>query len=78
MIGHITPEAQDGGVIAVLEEGDKIEISRKKRTLQALLSEEEIANRLSQWSPPELRYKRGVLYKYVKLVRSASKGAVTS
>ncbi len=78
MIGHVTPEAQDGGVIAVVEEGDKIEISRSKRTINVLLSEEEIANRLSKWKAPEPRYKRGILAKYAKLVSSASKGAVTS
>jgi dihydroxy-acid dehydratase len=78
MIGHVTPEAQVGGVIAVVEEGDKIEISLAKKQINLLVSEEEIANRLSKWKAPELRYKRGVLYKYAKLVNSASKGAVTS
>ncbi len=78
MIGHVTPEAADGGVIAIIEEGDKIEISRSKRTINVLLSEEEIADRLSRWKAPTPRYKRGVLAKYAKLVTSASKGAVTS
>lgn len=78
MVGHMTPEAADGGVIAVIEEGDIIDINIDTKTIDLVLSEEEIANRLTKWKKPEPRYKRGVLHKYTKLVSSASEGAVTS
>ncbi len=78
MIGHVAPEAQTGGVLAVVEEGDESEIDLDRGELNLKLGESEISNRLSKWQAPEARYERGVLAKYAKLVSSASRGAVTS
>ncbi len=78
MIGHVAPEAQVGGVLAVVREGDTIEIDLERGELNLLLAEDVIARRLTEWRAPEPRYKRGVLAKYAKLVSSASRGAVTS
>jgi dihydroxy-acid dehydratase len=78
MVGHVSPEAQEGGVIAIVREGDRITISPAEQSISLDVGEAEIAGRLSEWSPPEPKYARGVLGKYVRLVGSASKGAVTS
>ncbi len=78
MIGHVSPEAQVGGTIALVEEGDVIDIDLEKGELNLIVDEEELLERKSQWLPPDLRYTRGVLAKYAHLVSSASKGAVTS
>jgi dihydroxy-acid dehydratase len=78
MVGHIAPEAQAGGAIAIVREGDMITINPAKRSISLEASEEEIASRLSKWKAPEPKYPRGVLGKYARLVGSASKGAVTS
>lgn len=77
-LGHVAPEAQTGGPIAVVKEGDKVKIDLKKRTVDLLISKQELATRLKKWKAPALKYKRGVLAKYAKLVSSASQGAVTS
>jgi dihydroxy-acid dehydratase len=76
MVGHVSPEAQVGGPLAVLADGDNVLIDTQERTLSVDLSHEEIRRRLKGWTPPEPRYTRGVLYKYAKLVHSASQGAV--
>jgi len=78
MIGHVAPEAQTGGVLAVVEEGDTIEIDLGSGELNLMVDESVIVARLAQWQAPEARYKRGVLAKYARLVSSASRGAVTS
>jgi len=78
MIGHVSPEAQVGGPLAAVEEGDMIEIDLDNGELNLKLDEDEIASRLSNWQTPEVRYERGVLAKYATLVSSASRGAVTS
>ncbi len=78
MIGHVAPEAQAGGVLAVVKEGDTVEIDLERGELNLKLNQEEINRRLAQWQCPEPRYSRGVLAKYATLVSSASKGAVTS
>jgi dihydroxy-acid dehydratase len=78
MIGHVAPEAQTGGILAVVREGDTIEIDLEKGQLNLIVDENKIAARLAQWQAPEARYKRGVLAKYARLVSSASQGAVTS
>jgi dihydroxy-acid dehydratase len=75
-IGHISPEAQAGGPIALLEEGDIIEIDISENKINALVSDSELAKRKEKWNPPELKIKEGYLYRYAKLVTSASKGAV--
>jgi len=75
-IGHISPEAQEGGPIAALQEGDIIEIDIPKRTLNVRLDGEEIQARLSRWSRPAYRVREGYLYRYARQVTSAGTGAV--
>ncbi len=77
VVGHITPEAFDGGVIAVVKDGDTITIDSEKRELTLGVSDAEIQQRLSSWRQPAPRYTRGILAKYAVLVSSASEGAVT-
>ena len=77
VVGHITPEAQSGGTIALLETGDTIRISAENNTINVLLSEEELAARKAKWIAPALKHKKGILYKYAKVVASASKGCIT-
>jgi dihydroxy-acid dehydratase len=77
MVGHVTPEAFHGGPLAALEEGDTVVLDVEARELRVELSDDELEARLEAWSPPEPRYKTGVLAKYAKLVSSASEGAVT-
>ena len=76
VVGHISPEAQVGGPIAVLKEEDMITINVDKKELSVALSDAEIKKRLSLWKAPALKYK-GVLRKYAKTVSSASNGALT-
>lgn len=75
-VGHVAPEAVDGGPIAFVKDGDRIRINTKERTLDLLVDEKELAQRKSNFSPLPNRYTSGVLSKYAKLVGSASKGAV--
>jgi dihydroxy-acid dehydratase len=77
VVGHVAPEAQLGGVIALVQEGDKVVIDIENRSLDALLSDEDIKLRKEKWTPFPPKYKRGVLSKYEKLVSSASIGAIT-
>jgi len=77
VVGHITPEAQVGGPLAIVKNGDPITIDAVKRTVCLDIPEAEIRRRLKAWKPPKPRYTRGVLSKYQKLVSSASQGAVT-
>ncbi len=77
VVGHISPEAQVGGPIALLKDGDLITIDSETQELLATVSDEELSNRLKEWEEPPLRYSRGILNKYARLVSSASKGAVT-
>jgi dihydroxy-acid dehydratase len=77
LVGHVTPEAQVGGPIALLEEGDRIAIDADKNTLTVDLSEDELASRRQSWVAPSLKVTRGTLHKYIKLVQSASEGCVT-
>ncbi len=77
VIGHVTPEAFDGGPIAIIKNGDPISIDGEKRTLNLDIPAKEITARLKAWKPLKPRYTRGVLAKYAKLVNSASLGAVT-
>ena len=77
VVGHITPEAQSGGTIALLETGDQIRINAEDNTINVLLSVEEIAVRKAKWVAPELKHTKGILYKYAKMVASASKGCIT-
>ncbi len=77
LVGHITPEAAEGGPIALLQDGDTITIDAEANTISVALSEPELAARRAQWRAPPPNYTRGVLAKYAKTVSSASKGAVT-
>jgi dihydroxy-acid dehydratase len=77
VVGHVAPEAYVGGTIALVEEGDSITIDAHRRLIQLNVGEAEIAARRAKWSPPPPRYTRGVLAKYMKLVSTASRGALT-
>ncbi len=77
VVGHITPEAFDGGPLAIVKNGDTITIDAATRTLTLDVSKTEIAARLAQWKRPKPRYRRGVLAKYAASVTTASEGAVT-
>jgi dihydroxy-acid dehydratase len=77
VVGHVAPEAYVGGMIALVEEGDSITIDAHRRLIQLNVDESTIAARRAKWSPPPPRYTRGVLAKYMKLVSTASRGALT-
>ncbi|CAI8837571.1 Dihydroxy-acid dehydratase 2 [Pseudomonas sp. IT-196MI5] len=77
VVGHITPEAFEGGPIALVENGDRIIIDAETRQITVDVSVADLAERKSRWVRPESKYKRGVLAKYAKTVSSASEGAVT-
>jgi len=77
VVGHVAPEAAVGGTIALVQEGDRITIDAERRLLQLDVPEPEIARRRAGWKPPAPKYTSGVLFKYAKLVSSASEGAVT-
>ena len=77
VVGHITPEAQSGGTIALLQTGDQIRISAEDNTINVLLTAEELAARKVIWKAPALKHTKGILYKYAKMVASASKGCIT-
>jgi dihydroxy-acid dehydratase len=77
IVGHVTPEAQVGGPIALIEEGDRITIDAKKRVLELEIPDEELERRRQAFTAPALRATRGTLFKYVKNVKSASEGCVT-
>lgn len=75
-VGHISPEAQEGGPIAIVRDGDEIEIDIEKREVNLLVSKEEIDKRLKDWKAPSLKYTKGYLSIYSKLARSGSEGAI--
>ena len=77
VVGHVTPEAFDGGVIALVREGDSITIDAHRQLIQLNVPDAELASRRAQWKQPKPRYTTGVLGKYAKLVGTAAKGAVT-
>lgn len=77
VVGHVAPEAAVGGTIALVEEGDSITVDADARLLELHVSEAELQQRRSRWSPPPPRYTRGVLAKYARQVSSSSRGAVT-
>jgi dihydroxy-acid dehydratase len=77
LVGHVTPEAQDGGPIALVEEGDLISIDAKQGLLELGVSDAVLSQRREQWVAPPLKAKRGTLYKYIQCVRPASQGCVT-
>jgi dihydroxy-acid dehydratase len=77
IVGHIVPEAQEGGPIALVENGDVVTIDADKNTLSVDVSDAEMAKRKAAWQMPEYKAKRGTLYKYIKTVKTASQGCVT-
>jgi dihydroxy-acid dehydratase len=77
LVGHITPEAQDGGTIALVRNGDRITIDAEKNTLDVHLTGDELAERRQAWIAPPYKSHRGTLAKYIRLVKSASEGCVT-
>ena len=78
VVGHVSPEAFDGGPIALLKNGDQVTIDSRTQILKVDLSDTELAKRKSEWKQPEPRFKSGVLAKYAKLVQSATNGAITN
>jgi len=77
LIGHVAPEAQEGGTLALVRDGDRIEIDAVRNTIDVALSDAELEARGNAWEPPPLKATRGTLYRYVKTVSSASTGCVT-
>ena len=77
VVGHISPEAAEGGMIAFIKDGDIIVIDAIKNEINVKLQKNELESRKKEWIKPELKYKSGILYKYSKLVSSASKGCIT-
>ncbi len=77
IVGHVTPEAQEGGPIALVQDGDLITIDADENRISVDLSDEELAARRRQWHAPPYKATRGTLYKYIKNVKSASEGCVT-
>ncbi len=77
IVGHVTPEAQDGGAIALVRNGDEICIDAKQHSIDVSVGPEELQRRRSAWQAPPLKATRGTLYKYIKNVKSASEGCVT-
>jgi len=77
IVGHITPEAQEGGPLALVQTGDTITIDAVTNALDVDVEQQEMARRKEAWNPPPYKANRGVLYKYIRMVRSASEGCVT-
>jgi dihydroxy-acid dehydratase len=77
VVGHVAPEAYVGGTIALVEEGDSITIDAHRLLIQLNVDDAELARRRARWKRPQPRYTRGVLAKYMRLVSTASKGAIT-
>jgi len=77
IIGHVVPEAQEGGPIALIKNGDIVTIDAKTNKIEFALSDKELANRKTKWKMPPYKANRGTLYKYIKNVKTASEGCVT-
>ena len=77
VVGHIVPEAQVGGPIALVEDGDEITIDSESRRLEVAVSDEVMAIRKKGWQEPKWKYEQGVLYKFMRDVQDASLGCVT-
>ncbi len=77
IVGHITPEAQEGGALALVKSGDRIVIDAAENRLDVQISADELARRRAAWRAPPYKVRRGTLYKYIKNVKSASEGCVT-
>jgi dihydroxy-acid dehydratase len=77
IVGHITPEAQEGGPLALVQDGDRITIDAEQNRLDVAVSDGELARRRADWTPPPYKAERGTLFKYIRNVRPASEGCVT-
>ena len=77
LVGHVTPEAQDGGPIALVQNGDKITIDAETNRIDIALTDAELAQRKASFKAPPFKHTRGTLYKYIKNVKTASEGCVT-
>ena len=77
VVGHVAPEAYVGGTIALVHEGDSITIDAHRRLIQLNVDEAELERRRAVWKAPQPRYSKGILGKYMKLVSTASVGAIT-
>jgi dihydroxy-acid dehydratase len=77
IIGHIVPEAQEGGPLGLLRDGDVISIDAEQKTLSVAVSDAELEQRRHDWQMPPYKAQRGTLYKYIQRVRNASEGCVT-
>jgi dihydroxy-acid dehydratase len=77
IVGHITPEAQVGGPVALVANGDVITIDAEKNRIDVDVSDEKLEKRKAAWTAPPFKFTRGTLYKYIKNVKSASEGCVT-
>jgi dihydroxy-acid dehydratase len=77
IVGHITPEAQDGGPIALIRSGDRITVDAERNLISVDLSDDELGRRRAEWRMPPFKVSRGTLAKYIRLVRNASEGCVT-
>ncbi len=77
IVGHITPEAQEGGPIALVRDGDVVTIDAEKNRIDMAVSDAELADRRAKWKAPPFKFTRGTLYRYIKTVKSASEGCVT-
>jgi dihydroxy-acid dehydratase len=77
IVGHVTPEAQEGGPVALVKDGDKVTIDATRNLIEVDVSNEELATRKAAWTAPPLKATRGTLYRYIKNVKSASEGCVT-
>ena len=77
IIGHIVPEAQEGGPIALIKDGDLVTINAERNTLNVDIDEDDMRRRKENWVMPSYKAKRGTLFKYIKSVKNASEGCVT-
>ena len=77
IVGHVVPEAQEGGNIALVENGDKITLDAVNNLIEVELSDEVLEQRRNSWKAPQLKFTRGTLGKYVRCVKNASMGCVT-
>ena len=77
IVGHVTPEAQEGGPLALVEDGDVIQIDAKRNRIDLEVEAPQLEARRAAWEAPPLKATRGTLYRYIKTVKSASEGCVT-
>jgi dihydroxy-acid dehydratase len=77
IVGHVTPEAQLGGPIGLIRDGDQVTVDAETNSLNVSVDEDEMAKRKQSWTAPPLKATRGTLYKYIKTVKTASEGCVT-